>query len=349
MSRKPLLIASVIIMVMLTAALARQGMMHADRNAANLPPGLKFSHKLHVQGQGVACQDCHTTVLASTQSSDRLLGDHSTCSTCHGDVISGNCSYCHTDTSNIRPMQKPEREMVFSHALHADKHQIACVSCHAGIDSVETVIPVAMPAMELCMDCHEQQQQSIQCRTCHSDVTSLIPDDHLRTDFRKDHKRMVRAGTVEITCAQCHDETFCQDCHTGTELRSFTELGGLMSDPSPRHSISSSPNQLRLQMVHDLNYRYTHAIDARTKQFDCTTCHEDGFCTRCHQAGTLTETRVRPASHDQAGFTTLGRGSGGGLHATLARRDIESCAACHNVQGADPVCTTCHNTDGTVR
>ena len=25
------------------------------------------------------------------------------------------------------------------------------------------------------------------------------------------------------------------------------------------------------------------------------------------------------------------------------RRDIESCAACHDIQGGDPVCVTCHS------
>ncbi|MBI3579527.1 MAG: hypothetical protein HY089_08995 [Ignavibacteriales bacterium] len=52
--------------------------------------------------------------------------------------------------------------------------------------------------------------------------------------------------------------------------------------------------------------------------------------------------RFKPATHQEAGFVTLGVGSGGGKHASLARRDIESCASCHDAQGADPTCTTCH-------
>ena len=46
-------------------------------------------------------------------------------------------------------------------------------------------------------------------------------------------------------------------------------------------------------------------------------------------------------------FTTIGVGTGGGEHATLARRDIERCISCHDVQGADPTCITCHlDSDG---
>jgi hypothetical protein len=50
-----------------------------------------------------------------------------------------------------------------------------------------------------------------------------------------------------------------------------------------------------------------------------------------------------PASHLPSGFVIPGVGSGGGDHAVLAKRDIESCISCHDVQGADPTCTAfCH-------
>jgi len=49
-----------------------------------------------------------------------------------------------------------------------------------------------------------------------------------------------------------------------------------------------------------------------------------------------------PASHKAPNFVTIGVGTGGGGHATLARRDIERCAGCHDVQGADANCILCH-------
>lgn len=49
-----------------------------------------------------------------------------------------------------------------------------------------------------------------------------------------------------------------------------------------------------------------------------------------------------PTSHEQPGFTLIGVGTGGGLHATLAKRDIQSCATCHDAEGGDPTCVTCH-------
>jgi hypothetical protein len=52
---------------------------------------------------------------------------------------------------------------------------------------------------------------------------------------------------------------------------------------------------------------------------------------------------VKPQSHFEAGFVTIGAGSGGGRHADMGRRDIESCVSCHDVEGKDPSCMLCHS------
>ena len=161
--------------------------------------------------------------------------------------------------------------------------------------------------------------------------------------------RLSRDNTV--SCATCHAESFCQDCHTGTELQSLGFKKDLMSEPSSRSSTKDSPKQLRLQQAHGLNYRYTHGIDAKSKILDCASCHEQqSFCATCHEAGgNISQGTFKPESHRIAGFTTIGKGTGGGRHAELARRDIESCAACHDVQGSDPTCMLCHSETGVVR
>ncbi len=124
-----------------------------------------------------------------------------------------------------------------------------------------------------------------------------------------------------------------------------------MTDPNPRPATLDGPEQTVLQTVHELNYRFTHGVDARSKRMECSSCHStETFCAGCHEAGgNITQPNFRPASHTAAGFALLGKGSGGGLHAQEARRDIESCMSCHDVQGRDPSCLTCHTENGTVR
>jgi hypothetical protein len=101
---------------------------------------------------------------------------------------------------------------------------------------------------------------------------------------------------------------------------------------------------LVLKRVHDLNYRFTHSIDAKRNKQDCAKCHEqDAFCADCHQAGASVGL-TRPAWHGGPNWGAIAGavGTGGGEHAKLARRNMEQCAACHAEAGDDPVCMLCH-------
>ena len=117
-----------------------------------------------------------------------------------------------------------------------------------------------------------------------------------------------------------------------------------MSDPSPRTSVTDGPDVMMLQMAHPMNYRYTHGVDARSRAADCYSCHStQQFCVDCHMAGdNISALANVPSWHFGGGFTTIGRGTGGGRHAEFARRDLESCVSCHDVQGTDATCVQCH-------
>jgi hypothetical protein len=312
---------------------------------------IKFSHTFHIKDQGIACEDCHILAKGSQQASDNILGNHESCKSCHEEQLSNNCAYCHVDPDNIVAIKNPERDILFSHELHTTKQSFKCETCHAGLDSVQYATLENMPAMNTCMKCHTSQKVSTNCETCHNDFAGLIPSDHLAGDFKKDHKKITRISGLDISCATCHSESFCQDCHTGIELHSFGIMKDLMTDPSPRGSTKDSPKQLRLQQVHDLNYRFTHGVDVKAKTLDCSSCHDQQeFCVKCHDAGgNITQQKIRPQSHNEAGFAIPIKGSGGGRHAELARRDIESCISCHDVKGKDPICLMCHTENGGVR
>lgn len=305
---------------------------------------LKFSHTFHIKEAGVACSDCHLAAATSKVSSDNLIGDHESCKSCHEEQLTNNCTYCHMNQGNIAPINNPEREIIFSHEQHTGKGEIKCETCHSGLEQVAYATKENMPAMATCIQCHTKKMVSNDCATCHTDFAGLIPNDHLVGEFRKDHKQLTRLGALDVSCSTCHAEHFCQDCHTGDELHGFGSTKDLMTDPSPKSGMRDAPRQLRLQAVHDLNFRFTHGINARSKQTDCASCHDQQtFCAACHNAGgNITQEKFKPVTHNQPGFTTIGKWSGGGLHADLARRDLETCISCHDVQGSDPTCMLCH-------
>lgn len=342
-----LLIAVITLLLMIVASQRNVDGMPARSTESNGGPGIKFSHKFHVETEAGDCVLCHENAPGSKFSSDNLLPAKAACAACHDVEDETLCAQCHEDEQSYAPFMAREREVLFSHDTHIAQG-MECATCHRGIadDNLKT----SMPDMTTCNTCHNDRQLTNTCESCHLDFASLLPDDHKVAEFKRNHRFSSRIGELQASCQTCHKETFCQDCHTDGGLKSFGK-SDRSTDPRPKLSTTDRPDRLLLQSVHELNYRFTHGIDARSKAMDCSSCHEtQSFCVQCHEAGgNVTQGVFRPSYHDQPGFTTIGRGSGGGLHAVEARRDMESCISCHDVEGRDPTCFTCHTEDGIIR
>ena len=322
----------------------------ADGDESNLSI-VKFSHAKHVKEFGLECLSCHVSVKESKTASDNLpVAGHDQCQSCHEEQLGSNCGYCHIHPDDIQPRVPVVRDIIFSHQQHLAMEGVDCQACHTGIEESEEVSGNYVPSMATCNTCHNDRKATNVCQACHRNFVTLLPKDHLRSDFIRNHRDLARIGALTTDCQSCHSESFCQQCHQSSGLKAF-QGRDLMTEPSGKTSTKDSPRQMILQNVHELNYRFTHGIDARSRQAECASCHEaQTFCVQCHQAGgNVTQGTFKPASHLMPGFTTVGRGSGGGLHAEEARRDIESCVSCHDVEGHDPVCMTCHSETGFVR
>jgi hypothetical protein len=334
--------------VICVLAVALMGSVRQNVAAQEGPSSVKFSHRFHVRDAGVACTDCHTKASTSKLAADTLLATHENCQSCHEEQLKSQCTFCHTsdDPSTYKATELPKRNVLFSHEFHLAEQKLECEKCHTGVDEAEIGIAVKIPGMPTCYSCHNDVKASNTCEKCHIDMAALRPREHNRTDFVREHKMIARLSTA--TCAMCHTQESCSDCHNGSDLVKVSVSGkDMMSLRSPRLATIDRGQNTNLTKVHDLNFKFTHGLAAEGKKSDCQTCHEkQTFCAQCHQSGgDVNQEKFLPDSHRQPRFTTLGVGSGGGLHAKLAKRDIESCAACHDAQGADPACILCH-TDG---
>jgi predicted CXXCH cytochrome family protein len=315
-------------------------LMNASSPAPGAGQDLKFPHGKHVTELSMACADCH--VLATATAPAAMRPGHDNCTSCHETQVTSECAYCHTDPENIPPAGGRTSDLIFPHEIHVPAGG-GCDGCHAGIATAAAGVSVPGPTMETCYTCHNDVAQSNACELCHRNFAMLLPPDHRVADFAHKHRDETRLGALAVECRTCHTETFCQECHQGTGLKNFTTRDR-MTDPRPRTSTQDAPDQTVLQSVHGLNYRFTHGIDARARESECLSCHtQQTFCADCHAAGgNLSQGSFKPASHFVAGYATLTPGLRGGLHAAEARRDLESCMSCHNAEGQDPVCTTCH-------
>lgn len=342
MKRLIVLIAAVAFVLALYTALAGKSTFLAPWEQSKSADYIKFSHTFHI-GQGMGCEDCHKAARTSKLSSDNLGVGHDECTTCHEEQVNNKCGYCHKNPDNIEAVPRPARSIVFSHAQHVEMKDVQCATCHGGLEKVEYAGPANMPDMATCNTCHNNVKAANMCESCHVSMANLLPENHRQANFKRDHRQLARVGSMDVSCASCHSQSFCADCHSPASL---LEIGSrdLMADPMPRGVPTDSPNKLQLQVAHSMNYRFTHGIDAKAKSSECYSCHSaQEFCAQCHAAGgNLAQGSFKPSWHLGPDFTRIGVGSGGGRHAEVARRDIENCMTCHDVQGGDPTCMQCH-------
>ncbi|HEY3251711.1 MAG TPA: cytochrome c3 family protein [Ignavibacteria bacterium] len=308
---------------------------------------IKFNHKLHVKDVGIKCEDCHLKAVTSASSKDNLNPTKPYCATCHDVNDQKNCNFCHYD-GVFKKLKATKSELNFSHKKHFTEQKQLCLDCHHDLDNVKFSKEAVLvtPKMETCYSCHDNRKASKNCEGCHTNLTNLKPKNHLSSNFLNEHKVVYDVNSEKNNCMMCHSDNFCQACHSPVSFQGsntkddfyapyYTKENGVRTDRAALQKLSNAHG--------NMNYRFTHGLDARQKSFECNTCHEPPtFCASCHQEGGDVVTGVIPSSHLQPSFTTLGVNTGGGLHSELAKKDVESCVSCHDVQGRDPVCITCH-------
>jgi c(7)-type cytochrome triheme protein len=321
----------------------KKEMTVSDKKVYDNSKIIKFDHQLHIKDAGVKCEDCHTYAIESVSAKDNLNPKKKDCESCHDVKDTKQCNLCHYDNV-YKKLKSSDRELVFSHKEHMKDQK--CTDCHKGLDAVKFSGQGAssMPDMENCYSCHNNEKASNNCETCHSNLSNLTPVTHLKTNFLNEHT-MDAGVNSKNNCMMCHSDNFCQTCHsplnfTGNNTKDnfyapyYTKDNGTRTDRGELQKLSTA---------HNLNYLYTHGLDANQKSFECNTCHNPvDFCSSCHQSGGNIITGIAPSSHQQPNFATMDASNGGGLHSQLARRDIESCQSCHDVAGQDPVCAQCH-------
>ncbi len=321
---------------------------------------LRFNHKLHVQGQHLACKSCHPGAITSDSSADSLIPRATVCDDCHltdhsdldvvkaGTGASGQCAFCHLgyrpgDGNRVASLVIPRPNMVFSHRKHAVRN-IGCGQCHGEVQQLELATRDQMPRMRGCLGCHQMPDALARgdaksaCDTCHVRRTGGAEGGVIRTRFPSGklepprwlhnakhgpdflERHKMVAGNDSAFCANCHKESFCVDCHDG---------------------------RVRPRGVHPNDYLQMHPVEARMATQRCQSCHrEQSFCLPCHlRSGVANESptgdKVLGRFHPpKAIWTDLPRRPG--HHADEAERNLNACVSCHTERD----CASCHASTG---
>jgi hypothetical protein len=283
---------------------------------------LIFSHALHAEND-VECTDCHEGIEASSVLASHIPAEE-VCLECHD--REENCGMCHTNPENHRPRQWSTR-VAFSHEKHLSQEGVSCETCHGAIMEVGT----SQPGHDVCLSCHEHAEQYAQatCLGCHPTMREMP----LRAIAEFDHagdwmtRHGLRARSQATTCAQCHTESACNDCH---------------SNVAPATNFRLFPEETGRSLLHRGDFTTTHSIEARLDGATCLRCHQNpGYCEACHrQNGVAADGTASRVPHPP-GWALRG----GQFHGDAARVRIETCAACHD-QGAASGCVGCHQVGG---
>ena len=295
---------------------------------------IRVPHARHAAAK-IECLTCHESLYDQT---DLAAGDalptEKICLQCHGDKKEkGECASCHTDVKKAKHFKQGVPSIHMSHAKHIELVKEDCSRCHTKLPGeVANQVGALAPAMAACRGCHrhEEQFQEGRCEVCHTDLTKY-PTRPVSTAFShapgfvRSHQNVAR--TSPETCARCHDQTFCADCHANTS--------------HPRIEIKQS-EAVEREFIHRGDFLGRHSVEARVDPVSCRKCHGESFCADCHTSQNLTPHSASPRDPHPAGWTLPGSAS---FHGPAARRDIASCAPCHD-QGPRTVCIDCHKVGG---
>lgn len=158
-----------------------------------------------------------------------------------------------------------------------------------------------------------------ECGDCHKE-SKVVPNHD--SDFLKDHRLLaVKGGS---NCIECHEQSFCLDCHTG---------GGI--EPDLKKSVSSRGEYM--PKTHRSNFVSIHSIKAIDNPQNCYRCHENRFCESCHtKQPNKNAMKIKSHLPSGAGQSFMWNSE----HGAEARRNLQSCQSCHPDGN---VCMPCHS------
>jgi hypothetical protein len=250
--------------------------------------GVRFSHSLHVEENGIECLDCHPNAVIEEAGDEILMPAKGTCVNCHDVEDQSSCSMCHLSGEEPPQCSIGDACKEFSHEKHT-RERPECSTCHKGIECTENTREAFRPEMTICSDCHQKHR--------------LKPPSHLLA-WEHTHGRHAEVETQ--SCDLCHvDLNDCNTCHNGDNLTESTPhpLAYLYSHgPDARlgrsrcetcHSeqlfCNDCHSSYQVQpLSHDLAGwgRGNHGFEATRHIEQCMRCHSESeaeeTCGSCH-------------------------------------------------------------------
>jgi len=195
-------IGIVAVLVATLAAINRSSYVTEVGVARSQP--VQFSHKHHVNDDGIDCRYCHTSVEKSS-----FAGIPST----------KICMNCHTQIWAESPILEPVREsfrtgkslewtrvhnlpgfVYFDHSIHLHKG-VGCTTCHGRVDQMPLMWRENTLYMEWCLECHRNPERFVRPREQVFNMDWQPPSDQIVLG----QKLVQEYKIAQLTsCSVCH-------------------------------------------------------------------------------------------------------------------------------------------------
>ena len=157
LARASLVLTGLIVIALGVALNSLQRSPWVTRQGQRPDQPVPFSHKHHVEGLGLQCQYCHTSVEKSAYAG---IPPTKTCINCHSQIWTNaqllepvRQSWATGQSIQwIRVHDLPDY-VYFNHEIHVNKG-IGCASCHGRVDQMPLMYQEHTLQMEWCLNCH---------------------------------------------------------------------------------------------------------------------------------------------------------------------------------------------------
>lgn len=162
--RLKIVIAVLAVLLLLSPLLGRR---------ATTPQPIAFNHLKHTQELELECDFCHSYVQTGAHAG---LPGAETCSLCHSmpqgtseEAARVTALLEEGDPLRFNKLFRMPDHVFYTHRRHVGVGGIECQLCHGAI--AETERPPGRPlvniSMDFCMNCHIEQEQTLDCNACH--------------------------------------------------------------------------------------------------------------------------------------------------------------------------------------
>jgi hypothetical protein len=163
-----------------------------------------FSHEHHVDGLGIDCRFCHTSV---EESSFAGIPPTETCMECH--------QILWNDSPKLAPVRESYRTgeplkwtrvhdvpdyVYFNHSIHVQKG-VGCSTCHGQVDEMPLMRKEASLYMQWCLNCHRNPERYVRPREEVFNMDWEPPANQLEMGKKLVEKYHIQEMT---NCSTCH-------------------------------------------------------------------------------------------------------------------------------------------------